>query len=61
MTSSGKIRSASTASPFAEHVSPTQADPSVGILEVNPHHVIADDVADEIVAELREIENVAHE
>ena len=34
---------------------------SVGVAEVRCHDIIPDDVADEIVAELREIENVAHE
>lgn len=61
MNPSGKNSSASTASPFAEPVSPTQVAPPVGRLEVNPHHVISDEVADDIVAELREIENTAHE
>lgn len=61
MTPSGNHSSAKTDSPLAERVSPTQADPSPGILEVNPHYVISDEVADEIVADLREIENVAHE
>lgn len=54
--------SSSTPEPVTpEHDSRTYDATPVGVVEVRPHIVIPDDVADDIVAELREIENVAHE